>query len=118
MAKKTVVKMGLSKYGILSVEMEKAISTDQGVVDDSGEVVDYPDNPQNDVRELSEDEVKVEQTPKQRYETLKLQIATAGKIKEFNGLIKGHEEESERKEKEFTDADLEFLIKNMEKLLK
>lgn len=64
MALKTVTKLLLSKYGILSVEMnrngktiqeeglQKAIEFDQAVVLDSGESaskVTYPDNPQNDV---------------------------------------------------------------------
>lgn len=62
---------------------------------------------------------KTNQTPRQKYETLKLEVTTkTGKIKELNSIIKGHEEESKRKEKDFTDADLEFLIKNIEKLLK
>lgn len=44
MALKTVVKQGLSKWGVLSVEMQKAIEVDQGVIE--GEVVSYPDNPE------------------------------------------------------------------------
>ncbi len=43
MALKTVVKNGLSKWGILSVEMQTAIVHDDGAVID-GEVVSYPDN--------------------------------------------------------------------------
>ena len=43
MALKTVVKMGLSKYGILSIQMEKAISVDQAEVTIDAEVVSYPD---------------------------------------------------------------------------
>lgn len=117
MAKKTVVKMGLSKYGILSVEMEKAISTDQGVVDDSGEVVDYPDNPQNETRELSDDEVIVEQSPKQKYNTLKLEAATKGKLKELNAIIKAHQEESGKDEASWSDVDFNFLNKNIEEEL-
>lgn len=38
MALKTVVKQGLSKYGIVSIEMQRAIETDQGVLKESGEV--------------------------------------------------------------------------------
>jgi len=46
MALKTVIKMLLSKYGILSVELEKAIQYDQGVVKETkdGESVVYPDS--------------------------------------------------------------------------
>lgn len=47
MALKTVVKQGLSKYGILSVEMQKAIETDQGSVLPDG-TVRYDDNPQEE----------------------------------------------------------------------
>ena len=43
MALKTVVKMGLSKYGILSVDMQKAIEVDQAEINDEGGVKSYPD---------------------------------------------------------------------------
>jgi len=43
MAMKTVVKMGLSKYGILSVEMQTAFVADQALVDDKGNFK-YVDN--------------------------------------------------------------------------
>jgi recombination protein RecT len=43
MAKKTMVKLLLSKWGVLSVQMEKAIDVDQAVVDTTGEIVAYPD---------------------------------------------------------------------------
>lgn len=45
MALKTVVKQSLSKWGVLSVEMQKALEVDQGVIE--GEVVTYPDNPES-----------------------------------------------------------------------
>ncbi len=38
MCLKTVIKLLLSKYGLLSIQMEKAIEFDQGVVDTTGEV--------------------------------------------------------------------------------
>lgn len=49
MALKTVLKYLLSHYGILSVEMHRAVASDQGVVLDPGTnstppMVDYPDN--------------------------------------------------------------------------
>lgn len=45
MAKKTVLKNSLSKWGPLSIEMQKAVIFDQGVVEDvNHEVVTYPDN--------------------------------------------------------------------------
>lgn len=42
MAKKTVLKNLLSRWGVLSVEMQKAIETDQSATDGDG--IDYPDN--------------------------------------------------------------------------
>jgi recombination protein RecT len=45
MAKKTVLKMLLNKYGVLSIEMQKALSTDEGVIDVEGKEVNYPDAP-------------------------------------------------------------------------
>ncbi|WP_143314274.1 recombinase RecT [Clostridium sp. HBUAS56017] len=57
MAKKTVLKNGLTKWGILSVEMQKAIEIDQAIVekqisnldDLNHEDLNYPDNPNNAV---------------------------------------------------------------------
>ena len=55
MAKKTVMKNGLSKWGILSVEMQKAIEVDQATINkeitnienlEHGDL-NYPDNPEN-----------------------------------------------------------------------
>ena len=47
MALKTVLKSLLSKYGILSVELQKAIQYDQAVVTETpqGEKIEYPDAP-------------------------------------------------------------------------
>ena len=45
MAKKTVLKNMLSKWGILSIEMQKAIVSDQGIIKDADtEDISYPDN--------------------------------------------------------------------------
>lgn len=43
MAKKTVIKLLLSKYGILSIEMHRAIETDQAAIKEDGSM-DYIDN--------------------------------------------------------------------------
>jgi recombination protein RecT len=51
MALKTVIKLGLSKFGVLSVDMQKAIKTDEGVLDVAGEEVVYPDKPLEPVSE-------------------------------------------------------------------
>lgn len=46
MAKKTVLKLLLSKFGILSVDMQLAISADQGTIKDPGTIdIEYKDNP-------------------------------------------------------------------------
>lgn len=54
MAKKTVVIDGLSKWGPKSVEfqaVQRALVSDQGVIDlETGEVKDFPDNPQEEVK--------------------------------------------------------------------
>jgi len=47
MGLKTVIKNTLSKYGILSVELQRAIESDQGVIDVTQDDVEYVDN-QND----------------------------------------------------------------------
>lgn len=45
MAEKTVLKRLLSKYGLLSIELQTAITSDQGVISDfEGNKIDYPDN--------------------------------------------------------------------------
>lgn len=114
MALKTVVKQALSKYGILSIEMQKAIETDQAVVNDKGDVIDYPDNPKNisDHVEVTE-EAKVEQTPKQQYNTLKLQLKAAGKEAEMNEIIKGCIEIMGRTESKFIHDDYKLCIEQM-----
>lgn len=53
MAKKTVLKLLLSKYAPLSVEMQTAIQSDQAVIDDQGEA-SYLDNPQNNPEDIQE----------------------------------------------------------------
>lgn len=44
MAKKTAIKLLLSKYAPLSVEMRDAVRVDQAVINESGDVERYPDN--------------------------------------------------------------------------
>lgn len=63
MAMKTVLKMLISKYGILSVEMQKAIVADQSVVDESGEPTEYPDNNSSEI-DANYEEIK-ELTPEE-----------------------------------------------------
>jgi len=50
MATKTVIKLLLSKYAPLSIEMQKAVITDQGLIEDEdATVVTYPDNGEEQV---------------------------------------------------------------------
>lgn len=59
MARKTVLKNGLTKWGILSVEMQKAIEVDQATIDKpinnlddlSHDDLNYPDNPNGEEKE-------------------------------------------------------------------
>lgn len=53
MATKTVIKLLLSKFAPLSVEMQKAVIADQGVLQDENfDQVDYPDNDQWAIAEV------------------------------------------------------------------
>lgn len=114
MAIKTVVKQALSKFGVLSIEMQKAMETDQAFIDDNGEVIDYPDNPQSDISHMTEvTEQKVEKTPKQQYNTLKLQLKNAGKETEMNEIIKGCVELRGHNENKFDETDLKLCIEQM-----
>ena len=57
MATKTVIKLLLSKFAPLSVEMQKAVIADQGVLQDENfDQVDYPDNDQAEIISVDLDE--------------------------------------------------------------
>lgn len=57
MATKTVIKLLLSKFAPLSVEMQKAVIADQGVLQDENfDTVEYPDNDQNEIISVDLDE--------------------------------------------------------------
>ena len=51
MAKKTVIKLLLSKWGVLSIDMQKAIELDQQVFNKDGDG-SYADNPENAEKEI------------------------------------------------------------------
>ena len=57
MAKKTVLKLLLSKYAPLSIEMQTAIQNDQAVIDDQGEA-QYLDNPEDQTPETIQEAVE------------------------------------------------------------
>lgn len=58
MAKKTVVKLLLSKYAPLSVDMINAVSSDQGVLSEKG--VRYADNEERDIADAVAEEITEE----------------------------------------------------------
>ena len=53
MALKTVIKLLLSKWGILSVEMQRAMEDDQKIFDENGNA-EYTDNPSGPVQDIDE----------------------------------------------------------------
>lgn len=59
MAKKTVLKLLLSKYAPLSVEMQAAIQNDQAVIDDQGDA-QYLDNPEEQAPEDIQEAVEAQ----------------------------------------------------------
>lgn len=60
MAKKTVLKNMLSKWGILSIEMQKAIVADQGVINDiETEDIQYMDNPEEPTIKINPEEERI-----------------------------------------------------------
>lgn len=67
MSMKTVLKLLLSKYGLLSIQMEKAIEVDQAVIDTTGEVsyvdraeeVPVATKPQGAEKKINEDQFKL-----------------------------------------------------------
>jgi recombination protein RecT len=65
MCRKTVLKNALSSWGILSVEMQRAVISDQGVISDLDNLdqVDYVDNPSNE-KETEQAEEKPKEAQK------------------------------------------------------
>lgn len=70
MAKKTALKSLLSKYGVLSVEMKTAITSDQLVVNERGEDM-YEDNP--NVEDAEAEELPIEQAIESKKEQMRQQ---------------------------------------------
>lgn len=68
MAKKTALKLLLSKYGVLSVEMKTAISSDQLVVNEQGEDI-YEDNP--NIEDTEAEELPIEQAVEEQKEQMR-----------------------------------------------
>lgn len=70
MAKKTALKLLLSKYAPLSVEMKNAITADQLVVNEQGDNV-YEDNP--NVEDIEAEELPIEQAVEEQKEQMRQQ---------------------------------------------
>lgn len=69
MARKTVLKTLLSKWGILSVEMQSAVKFDQGVIRDvENGVVEYLDNDPIDAAFDNDEPVKVKKVTTEKLE--------------------------------------------------
>ena len=47
---KTVLKRLISKYGIMSIEMQKAVLSDQAIIDENDNLI-YADNPEHEMEE-------------------------------------------------------------------
>lgn len=56
MAEKTMIRQLISKWGIMSIDMQKAFESDMGVLNESGDVK-YVDNEQTDISEAAEQEI-------------------------------------------------------------
>ena len=87
MAKKTVLKMLLSKWAPLStdMQMQKAIESDQAVVGIDG-TYQYPDNPNS--TQTQPPPIDKKQTPKQEYATLTLQVEQKCGAETLNKILK------------------------------
>ena len=64
MACKTMLRQLIGKWGIMSIEMQRAYESDMGVISENGSV-DYVDNPTENVIEPPENPEKTESAPKQ-----------------------------------------------------
>jgi recombination protein RecT len=90
MAKKTVLKNMLSTWGILSIEMQKAMVFDQAVIEDvEAEEVKYPDSA-NAVEEITIDDLR-------ELLDLKRDVISVEELKDANRIINGNEVQSFKK---------------------
>lgn len=85
MARKTVIKLLLQRYAPLSIEMQKATFTDQGVVTDweNGEV-NHEDNP---IQDIEHEELTQDQILAKRIETM---IAAAKTTNDLETLVENY----------------------------
>lgn len=79
MAKKTVLKLLLSRYAPLSVEMRSAVVADQAVLNSDGQPEEYVDNPEPE----EQPQVPVEEAVKEKKEEMKEAAANGRKPDEL-----------------------------------
>ena len=92
MARKTVTKLNLSKNAPLSIEMQKAVMTDQAVINDwDGNNLSYVDS------DLPKVENVVEEKELNRVKTHIEKSDTLKKLEEVKGFVEGLEEDHEIK---------------------
>ena len=99
MAIKTVLKLLLSKYAPLSVEMQRAVISDQAVIRDSETLdVDYVDNRNDEMN------IDVQNEEKERKRILEhiASIDNESDLDLFAKMCNGYEAEIEAKRKELT----------------
>lgn len=104
MCRKTVLKNALSSWGILSVEMQRAVVSDQGVIDDVDNLEDvkYIDNPTDD------EEPPYDEHPKEE---------PANQKKSSNQKSSKKEPPKQREESKDSDSDgLELMAEEAEAL--
>ena len=124
MALKTVLKLVLSKYGILSVELQKAIQADQAVISETkdGEVrYEYVDNNEDNTDVAEEAEVIKEEKPFDPSEMMNVEYWVAQILEcpneNWNKFKKDHKADLEM----FTGEDLaklEGVIAQKERVVK
>ena len=96
MAKKTVLKNTLSKYGIMSIEMQTAVKTDQAVIEDGK--VNYVDNPRT--IDIEAQNIEVEQA---RIEKAIEAAKTKAELQEIEDTLIAEELYSEENQKLLND---------------
>jgi recombination protein RecT len=126
MCLKTVTKLNLASNGILSIDMQKAKMVDDAVVNQDGEVIEYPDGTDgisdaeviedNKSEEEAQDDKTKKQTPEvteeENWESPKFvlkRIKDIETIKDYNAFIKNNKQKLETfggSEKEIIDAAL------------
>ena len=84
MALKTVIRQLISKWGIMSVEMQSAIEKDQAVIREDG-TPDYVDNPENDGSVVDDNAPKneIEVTPTPKQEETKPNVSSQAEVNDF-----------------------------------